>query len=66
MRSILTTAKVIYYLMHMQVSSLVILFVLMYVHAYRNASYRSDRNPALAVPAPVWFGSDGNVCGSAV
>lgn len=29
-------------------------------------SYHSDRNPALAVPAPVWFGSDGNVCGSAV
>lgn len=28
--------------------------------------YRSDRNPALAAPAPVWFGSDGNVCGSAV
>lgn len=28
--------------------------------------YHNDRNPALAAPAPVWFGSDGNVCGSAV
>lgn len=30
------------------------------------STYHSDRSPALAAPAPVWFGSDGNACGSAV
>ena len=49
------------------VFSLFTLCVLMHVHVDRVvSSYHSDRNPALAEPAPVWFGSGGNVCGSAV
>lgn len=36
------------------------------VYEIIRSPYRNDRNPALAAPAPVWFGSDGNVCGSAV